>query len=206
MTVIPMQRTRPWSMRPFAEVPTRSGSFNEPAPWEKHIVGTCKHERSTVRLKEYAGGLKARRQCETCWQGVGQLVSKAGVTGRWNAELEKKFRDEYESEMAAWRKRRDEHFAGMAPENNSSWRAVYNAYLKSPQWMLKRGLVIERCGGVCECCGQQEVYEVHHVDYPRPPMQWGQEPLWWLRGVCYECHGVLHPHMERDDAIRSLCR
>jgi hypothetical protein len=196
-----------WSMRPFAPVPSLFSEqrYDRKPPWDTHIVAICKHEKTTARLREYEGGVRARRQCEICWQGVGNIVSKSGVTEKWDHELERFFYDQFQESIKKWNSDRDEHFANSRKRSNSEWWRVYSAYLRSPHWALKRELVLERSGGVCECCLQRDAVEVHHEKYPRSPMQWGQEPLWWLRAVCRECHGVFHPHMGREDAIMRLC-
>jgi hypothetical protein len=64
----------------------------------------------------------------------------------------------------------------------------YDVYLQSEQWKEKRRLVINRCGGICEGCRKKNVTQVHHLTY----RNWGNEFLFELVGLCYECHQRIH--------------
>jgi len=64
----------------------------------------------------------------------------------------------------------------------------YDEYLRSPEWHARRAAVLERAGGICECCRSYPAEHVHHLTYEHL----GSEPLWDLRAVCSGCHGFLH--------------
>jgi hypothetical protein len=69
----------------------------------------------------------------------------------------------------------------------SRWFAQYDAYLRTPEWLAKRRLVLHRDGGQCQAqldgC-LQAASEVHHLSYAH----WRNEPLWELQSVCHWCH------------------
>lgn len=69
----------------------------------------------------------------------------------------------------------------------SGWWGKYQAYLRSPEWQIRRGKVLARSRGMCESCGDRPAREVHHLTYKHL----GREPLWDLRAVCEPCHAYL---------------
>jgi 5-methylcytosine-specific restriction endonuclease McrA len=68
-------------------------------------------------------------------------------------------------------------------------RSDYYQYIQGSVWRRKRALVLRRCHGVCESCGEAPATQVHHTVYPE---NFGDEPLWDLRGVCRPCHELIH--------------
>lgn len=64
----------------------------------------------------------------------------------------------------------------------------YQDYLRSPQWAAIRRAVWQRCGGVCEHCGQEPMQQVHHKTYARL----FKEHLTDLEGLCEMCHEFRH--------------
>ena len=72
--------------------------------------------------------------------------------------------------------------------HETDWWAWYNDYLRSAAWKKRKRLVMEREGGLCECCRINRAGNAHHLTY----MHVGAEPLWDLVAVCPECHDFLH--------------
>jgi 5-methylcytosine-specific restriction endonuclease McrA len=68
-------------------------------------------------------------------------------------------------------------------------RSDYYQYIQGSVWRRKRALALRRCHGVCESCGEAPATQVHHTAYPE---DFGDEPLWDLRGVCRRCHELIH--------------
>ena len=66
-------------------------------------------------------------------------------------------------------------------------RANYQAYLSSPGWKRKAGVIRKRAGGKCRKCGKPGNH-VHHETYERR----GNERLSDLTYVCKPCHKKLH--------------
>jgi hypothetical protein len=90
------------------------------------------------------------------------------------------------------------------------WLTAYRVYLESALWSEKRRKVKERCGGICEGCGERRAVEVHHLRYPGWPVlpgseEWKRrEKLWDLVGVCERCHMEEHETLfDRHLALRG---
>lgn len=168
-------------------------SLGEP-PWKTHLLYTCEHLATKARLKVYErGGTRAIRQCLECGSKVGNFIAVSGVSEPWDDELEQAVRHDYEREKEGWENLRKSAWESLADDVNSRWWQEYERYLRTSVWAVKRELVMKRCQGVCEACGQRRAEHVHHVKYPEV---FGLEPLWDLRAVCVPCHKLIHPHME----------
>lgn len=161
-------------------------------PWDTHWSRTCEHDL-VPRLKQYPSGLRAKKQCRKCGQGVGCNVPMAGISEAWDDELEQRVRSEYELACQAYNAQRELYFKQARGERSREWWSEYNRYLRSAVWHAKRLLVMERAGGICECCLQRDAEHVHHMKYPDT---FGMEPAWDLRAVCVPCHKIIHPHMD----------
>lgn len=157
-------------------------------PYSTHWSRLCQHDL-VVRLRGSKSGVNARAQCRKCGKGVGKLVKSAGVFEQWDYDLEKRVEDEFKAAVEKWQSSItfDDH------ARPGFWES-YNTYLQSDVWRVKRGLVMQRANGVCECCGQHRAKQVHHLEYPQI---FGHEPLWTLRAVCLACHEIIHPHMRQ---------
>lgn len=180
------------SMVAFATPPKAVPPDHSEAPWNTHWSRTCQHDL-VPRLKEYPSGIRAKKQCLKCGQGVGGNVPMAGVTQAWDEQLEKRVNEEYERAERAYRAELDLYLKQSRGERSDQWWSEYNRYLRSAVWQTKRELVLQRCSGLCESCGQRRAVHVHHKKYPDV---FGLEPLWDLVGVCVPCHRLIHPHME----------
>jgi hypothetical protein len=168
-------------------------SLGEP-PWKTHLLYTCEHLATKPRLKVYErGGTRAMRQCLECGRKVGNFIAVAGVSEPWDDELEQAVLQEYERAKEGWENNRKSAWESATDDVNSRWWQEYERYLRTSVWAVKRELVMKRCQGVCEACGQRRAEHVHHLKYPEV---FGLEPLWDLRAVCVPCHKLIHPHME----------
>lgn len=178
------------------ETPPRVAAFpsdDDDAPHKSHWSRTCDHD-PVPRLKRYESGVvRASLQCRKCGQRVGQQVPMAGVTEDWDDALEEGTQEDYRKAVAEHQRRRTEWYSAQRRVCGPQWWRAYNAYLRTSVWQLKRTLVLERAGGICEACGQRNAEQVHHLSYPHT---FGLEPLWDLRAVCLPCHKIIHPHME----------
>ena len=163
------------------------------APWNTHWSRKCKHDL-VARIKKYGTGLRARMQCRLCGQGFGANVSMKGVAEAWDSDLEQRVATEFSEACEKYRQAKADFYAQQKGEMSREWWSDYGRYLKSSVWHAKRALVMERCKGVCESCGQAPAQQVHHLQYPDT---FGLEPLWDLRAVCVPCHKIIHPRMEQ---------
>lgn len=177
--------------KPFFNREAAEASAGEP-PWKTHVFGTCKHQNTRVRLKRFETGDRACAQCLDCGRKVGQWVAKAGVLEFFDEDLLERVSKDYEQKNDAYITQRNLAISSEKQSRDRLWWDVYGRYLKTAVWAVKREKVLERCGGVCECCGQRQATQVHHLEYPDV---FGHEPLWTLRGICVPCHKIIHPHM-----------
>lgn len=104
-------------------------------------------------------------------------------------------REDRERQRVEW-ELRDLETQRQREEQSREWWASYDRYLASPSWRRKRALVMARCAGQCEGCGQWPASQVHHLRYPRSepgsPAWIEQEMLFDLIGVCEDCHEAIH--------------
>jgi len=73
------------------------------------------------------------------------------------------------------------------PKEPGFWR-WYSDYLDTDTWRVRRRLVLERAGGLCEGCRKEPATQVHHLTYDHVE----HEFLWELVAVCRECHERFH--------------
>lgn len=178
---------------PRADRMEASATAGDP-PWQTHLMYVCQHKTTQPRLKRYErGGIRALLQCLECGQKASNFIATAGVTEAWDTDLEQRVMLDYESAKQKWDQARKVAWESAEKLANRSWWEAYDSYLRTAVWAVKRELVLERCGGVCEACGQRRAVHVHHKKYPDV---FGLEPLFDLAAVCVPCHKIIHPHME----------
>ena len=116
-----------------------------------------------------------------------------GIMEIWDDELELRVVNEFKEACDQWQQSTSQLRDSLRNDRSRRWWELYEQYLHSAVWHLKRIRVMDRCGGICEACGQADAEQVHHLKYPEV---FGLEPLWDLRAVCVPCHKIIHPHME----------
>lgn len=67
-------------------------------------------------------------------------------------------------------------------------------YLKSPEWNIKRKLILKRDNYTCASCHNNVPLEVHHITYIR----FGNESNEDLISLCRECHQAIHTRLGYD--------
>jgi len=70
-----------------------------------------------------------------------------------------------------------------------SARALYLAYLKSPEWRQIRNAALKRAHFCCEICGSKRQLQVHHLNYEHLGHEWDSD----LQVCCVGCHERAHP-------------
>ena len=158
-----------------------AGRSSPPEGLETYVP--CAHVSRTPVFSNASNGVRMwRLQCDQCGGGMlglkktDPLCAKAIPKREHPVELQWR---EREAELA--RKRQVEQ---------DEWWGRSRAYLKSPEWIKRRRLVIERENGLCEGCRLQPGAHVHHKTYAR----FGQELLIDLALLCEDCHAIVHPH------------
>jgi hypothetical protein len=65
----------------------------------------------------------------------------------------------------------------------------YSEYLRHPEYLSVKALVMSRAGGKCEVCHARPPYTTHHRIYPA----WGTFDVPEnLLAVCHPCHCRIH--------------
>lgn len=73
------------------------------------------------------------------------------------------------------------------PIYETTWRAQYHRYLRSPEWKDKKERVLRRDGYQCRSCQGIPATEVHHTTY-----RYGRyTPDYLLVSLCSHCHGEI---------------
>lgn len=75
---------------------------------------------------------------------------------------------------------------------NIIWWELYNHYIKSNAWNLKRNKRLEIDNNTCQMCGSVDNLQVHHWHYNNV----GDEKMGDLMTVCKSCHSKLHPNKQ----------
>lgn len=141
-------------------------------------VQKCKHFNPAPRRRVTEAGTTYHWQCLVCGEERGHISVKQGE--KWTRDAGVPF-DLFDEELhPAWQ-------ASQALKWNSR-REAYDAYLRSPEWAVKRALVLKRANGHCEGCGLAIATQVHHQTYDNV----GAEFLWELAAVCRACHERVH--------------
>lgn len=145
-------------------------------------VKTCGHPKTEIRKKKNSWGI----QCLRCGRLVGEWIPKRNID---EPEKCKPFDDalqaNYSQSVYELVKALNEEKRKAEKEDFDGW---YAEYLKSPEWLAKRGAVLNRCARTCEGCGKNPATVVHHMTYQNA----GNEFLFELVGLCRACHDRYH--------------
>jgi hypothetical protein len=147
------------------------------AAWDR-----CPHKSTETRRKVFKNGsLHFASQCLTCGDRIGAWISKSkfnGGTARdWDENLVERF----------YARRKEMYDAGESSHGEQWWN-LYNEYLLSQQWEVKRRLVMLRANNLCEGCRTTMATQVHHCSYAHV----GNEFLFELVAICSKCHDRIH--------------
>ena len=148
----------------------------------------CDHPLKRVRYREASNGTKMfKLQCSRCGEMFGGWIPHKDVEDKdgvepiddWLVINYRKTIADLESEL------NDRKFKLQQVDVLEEYRE----YLQSPEWRIKRTLVLDRCMNVCEGCGLKTATQVHHLTYRNI----GNEFLFELKGLCVDCHRRIHP-------------
>lgn len=136
----------------------------------------CTHPRSELRRRPLSNGsVQIAKQCSVCGESASNPIKKAEAPA-FCPDWDDTIRESYRARRDPYTMRRQAFFG------------LYNRYLQSEEWALKRSLVIERCANLCEGCRNDDVHHVHHLTYDHV----GRELLFDLVGLCLRCHEIAH--------------
>jgi len=85
---------------------------------------------------------------------------------------------------------------------SETWWAMYEAYIASPEWNMKRAFVLKRDGRRCRLCGDGQRLEVHHPPFTYDDL--GNEPPGQLITLCRQCHEVVTNELHRRRGVERL--
>lgn len=72
------------------------------------------------------------------------------------------------------------------PTSGKDW--YYNTYLKSEHWKKRRAGALYKANFHCQCCGETENLQVHHLSYKNIWHELDND----LKVVCRSCHMDIH--------------
>lgn len=139
------------------------------------------------------GGIQVRNQCTNCGFVDGKSLGGFASPQRESlTEVDVSFRVSRDNKISTGRKSiferirclKYDKFQQKHKEDVESYR---NVYLQSPEWKLKRKLVLERDNYICQACRVNGATDVHHITYGMI----GNEPLFNLISVCRNCHNAI---------------
>ena len=147
----------------------------------------CQHQSTELRKRTFSNNtVHYQVQCLDCGASV-QALKKASL------EVQRALNDggvpDYDEGLQGklfneWSARRKSD----RESKRAEWFEWYNEYLKSPQWLEKRALVLKNANGICQGCGKRRAAHAHHLTYERV----GNEMLFDLVAVCKPCHRIIH--------------
>jgi hypothetical protein len=165
-------------------------------PWD------CKHPTTAIRFRTRSNGTNACvYQCLTCGREVRQVGrndrARAVLTSRdpfdevLRARIEAAYYTHVEEDRqrraAEWAQEVEDRRAAQAREQ-AEWWHMYNDYLASAEWRMRRQRVLERDGHMCQGCLTRKATQVHHLSYAHVT----REPLFELISICDACHTNIH--------------
>ena len=130
------------------------------------------------------GVVQIGTQCLKC--GSWKAIKATSLTRREHSDALCNTYDETLRERY-YQQQKTEYDAKRA-EENQAWWDWYNEYLSSEQWKKKAARVKQRDNHICRGCLIKRADVVHHLTYAHV----GDEPLFDLVSMCYECHNKLH--------------
>jgi hypothetical protein len=135
--------------------------------WNTFHGSYCECERTEVRLRRLAAGIRLARQCLCCGRQKGSALRRQDYPYQvppWDDRLQDDYQAKRDAEREAIQKKHEQ----ARHKRQAEWWDWYNDYLQSPAWQEKRLKVLKRANHICEGCHR----------YPA--------------AVCDECHDRVH--------------
>lgn len=153
-------------------------------------VNSCQHHNkvSVYKIDKILRRWYAE-QCLVCGQKIGHFAIKTELSS--NQKLDARLFDE-KLEQAKWDILREMYQHQREQKNINFWTSYHN-HLRSHRWSLIRDKVLKRDKYICCGCGTASATQVHHLTYERL----GDEMLFDLVSICFDCHKKIHPDLER---------
>lgn len=160
------------------------------ADYAAWLSQACNHPQQFTGKSVNAGGVEVfKRYCRSCGIATTQSLPHRSIQGTTVSLIDTAKREALvDRYINARRNALDEIANRAADRTQPDRRSEYAEYLGSAEWATKRGLVMERCGGLCEGCRTEAAAEVHHLTYRNIR----REFLFELVGLCRGCHDRWH--------------
>jgi len=87
----------------------------------------------------------------------------------------------------------------MSTQKQNTEIVAYGEFLKRPEWLAKRDVILKRDKGRCLNCGYANSLQVHHRQYHRF-IKSGEKKMPWeyqdkyLVTLCMDCHQIGHKY------------
>lgn len=163
----------------------------------------CKHTSTRpTRAVKSGGTVCVYLQCQQCGEKVKE-VPKRGYDVDRLPPFDEELRELVRSRNNAKR----QEMAQQARDAESiSWKAQYNAYLKSTHWQALRRRVIQRDHFECQNCFSRVTdgsAHVHHLTYDGFNRV-GHSFAFECVTLCRKCHEDFHPHMQEQQRRQDV--
>lgn len=153
------------------------------------LLTDCKHKIVDTRILRQCNQVKL--QCLDCGQAVGNPIAHNKLkpeTLVGIVDFDEDLRESGRKKMA------DERHSDFLDRQAQIGRKIqvmrmdHAEYLSTPEWKMKRQMVIEREGNLCQGCRKSQIHDIHHASYETH----GDELLFQLVGLCRPCHERIH--------------
>ena len=142
--------------------------------------------RGIVQRTLRNGAVVFADQCRECGRQmrVHKKQEVKDLVGLWDDSIYQEWQERRRQEWQAEAKRNDQAKA----ERDKLWWEAYNRYINSAEWSAIRGRVIKRANRICEGCGENAAWHVHHCTYKN-----AFDPFMFeLVALCEPCHSRVH--------------
>ena len=114
------------------------------------------------------------------------------VSGLWDDSISKEWQERWRKEWEAEANKRDQARA----EQHKLWWDQYNRYTNSAEWSAIKYKVIRRANRICEGCGENTAWHVHHCTYKNAFAPF----MFELVALCEPCHSRYHGRSVGEEA------
>jgi 5-methylcytosine-specific restriction endonuclease McrA len=172
--------------------------------WEQFNKETeCKHTSTRpTRVVKSNGVACVYLQCQKCGEKVKEVSKRDYDVDRLPA-----FDEDLRDRVRARNSERRQELSQQARDAESiSWRAQYEAYLKSSHWQVLRRKVIQRDHFECQNCFTRvtdTTAHVHHMSYDGLNRT-GHSFAFECVTLCRKCHEDFHPHMKEQQRRQDV--
>lgn len=158
----------------------------------------CKnHNFEFVKLELSNGSFQLRKQCFNCGEVDGAIYKHSLVCNiEETPPLREDLRSEYYANLQLLYNKQNEDKQKEYQLQRENMRAEYDLYLKSPEWIRKRALIMYKYKSVCVLCFKPAV-NVHHLTYDRIYLEDERD----LIPLCDNCHKFVHGIIDDSEVL-----